>query len=100
MKVRCELQPDIRKTLANAKCLKTISLTGKGELLLGEVAKRMGPRLAELEQHFSIVKNLIYLLKSFQTQDHKGMQFNGGAGRYMGQLDRNDNIYARIRYSF
>ena len=56
MKELFELQADICKTLAKAKRLEIISLLGEGELPVGEIAERMGVRLANLSQHLSIMK--------------------------------------------
>ena len=56
MKEIYELQADICKTLANAKRLEIISILGEGELAVGELAERMGLRLANLSQHLSIMK--------------------------------------------
>lgn len=51
-----ELHAGICQIMANAKRLEIISILGDKEMSVGEVAEKMGIRIANLSQHLSIMK--------------------------------------------
>jgi len=52
-----ELQASICQTMANAKRLEIICILNRDEMTVGDIADRMGVRLANLSQHLSIMKS-------------------------------------------
>lgn len=52
-----EVQAAICQTLANAKRLEIIAVLGRKELTVGNIAEKMGLRMANLSQHLSIMKD-------------------------------------------
>ncbi len=51
-----EMHANICQTMANAKRLEIISILGDRELTVGEIAEKIGIRMANLSQHLSIMK--------------------------------------------
>lgn len=56
MKEIFELQANICQTMANAKRLEIINILGSKELTVGDIAVKMGLRMANLSQHLTIMK--------------------------------------------
>ena len=57
-----ELQASICQTMGNAKRLEIINILGESELTVGDIAEKMGVRMANLSQHLSIMKSKGILL--------------------------------------
>ena len=57
-----ELQASICQTMGNAKRLEIINILGEKELTVGDIAEKMGVRMANLSQHLSIMKSKGILL--------------------------------------
>lgn len=57
-----ELQASICQTMGNAKRLEIINILGEKELTVGDIAEKIGVRMANLSQHLSIMKSKGILL--------------------------------------
>ncbi len=57
-----ELQASICQTMGNAKRLEIINILGEKEFTVGDIAEKMGVRMANLSQHLSIMKSKGILL--------------------------------------